>query len=318
MTDKGANHKYAYRIALGSLYLAEALTKLEKKEERKQKKQKCVDRKAKMLRESFPEYTNNIKTIIPEQILKKEWAWGKGTNFLVDLIFSSPFAPSELKYKDKDFMIALYGLAKHLCLSDSHIKRIMISKKSAMKAHRHIPWKRVAIYGLVGTLVMGAGGWVFAPAIGTALGTAAGLSGAAATSHGLAVLGGGSLAIGGYGMAGGMWLITGAGALAGISPASVKFLIELGSARAKLEIIKLQVSYKEIILDNQKETKQSLKIEESLREKEKEIELKIEEELQYNEKASVRIKDMEAVRDALKDCIKWIGKEKSVVIRGAV
>ena len=51
-----------------------------------------------------------------------------------------------------------------------------------------------------------------APAIGGAIGVWGGLSGAAATSHGLALLGGGSLAAGGFGMAGGTVVVTAAGA----------------------------------------------------------------------------------------------------------
>lgn len=60
--------------------------------------------------------------------------------------------------------------------------------------------------------------WIAAPVIGGALGASAlggGLSGAAATSHGLAMLGGGSLAAGGLGMAGGMTVLTAAGAALG-------------------------------------------------------------------------------------------------------
>ena len=57
-----------------------------------------------------------------------------------------------------------------------------------------------------------------APAIGGALGASflgGGLTGAAATSHGLAMLGGGSLAAGGLGMAGGVVVVTAAGTALG-------------------------------------------------------------------------------------------------------
>jgi hypothetical protein len=58
---------------------------------------------------------------------------------------------------------------------------------------------------------------ISAPAVGGAIGVLKGLSGAAATSHGLAVLGGGSLAAGGLGMAGGTAVITATGgALGGV------------------------------------------------------------------------------------------------------
>ncbi len=59
---------------------------------------------------------------------------------------------------------------------------------------------------------------VAAPAVGGALGTALSggtLYGAAASSHGLAVLGGGTLAANGLGMAGGTWVVTATGAALG-------------------------------------------------------------------------------------------------------
>ena len=54
-----------------------------------------------------------------------------------------------------------------------------------------------------------------APAIGAALGNAAGLSGAAATAHGLALLGGGAAALGGGGVAAGTAVIVTAGGIIG-------------------------------------------------------------------------------------------------------
>ncbi|PWN04951.1 DUF726 domain-containing protein [Nocardioides silvaticus] len=57
--------------------------------------------------------------------------------------------------------------------------------------------------------------WVAAPAIGGAVGSLTGLTGAAATSHGLATLGGGSLAAGGFGMVGGTAVITAVGGSVG-------------------------------------------------------------------------------------------------------
>lgn len=77
--------------------------------------------------------------------------------------------------------------------------------------------------GLVlGLSVVAPAAAVAAPAVGGAIGTFTGLSGAAATSHGLALLGGGSLAAGGLGMAGGATVVTAVGAgLGGAAGASV-------------------------------------------------------------------------------------------------
>ncbi len=80
----------------------------------------------------------------------------------------------------------------------------------------------IATTMVAGVAVVGPMAFVAAPAIGGAIGASAGLSGAAATSHGLALLGFGSVAAGGLGMAGGTAVVTAAGAgLGGAAGASV-------------------------------------------------------------------------------------------------
>jgi pimeloyl-ACP methyl ester carboxylesterase len=65
-------------------------------------------------------------------------------------------------------------------------------------------------------VVVGTGGLLAAPAIGGAIGSlVGGYTGAAATSYGLALLGGGSLAAGGLGMAGGTAVVAGVGGALG-------------------------------------------------------------------------------------------------------
>ncbi len=83
-------------------------------------------------------------------------------------------------------------------------------------------WSTVGAASVAGLAVVGPLAFVAAPAIGGAIGAATGLSGAAATSHGLALLGGGAVAAGGYGMLGGTVVVTAVGAgLGGASGASV-------------------------------------------------------------------------------------------------
>ena len=69
-------------------------------------------------------------------------------------------------------------------------------------ARRKVNWARVGLIAAGGAALGALAGPFAAPYIGTAIGGAMGLSGAAATSAGLALLGGGSLAVGGIGMAG--------------------------------------------------------------------------------------------------------------------
>lgn len=97
----------------------------------------------------------------------------------------------------------------------------------------YVPWlqferfnagraSKIAAASVAGVAVVGPLAFIAAPAIGGAIGVYGSLSGAAATSHGLAVLGGGSLAAGGFGIAGGTAVVTAAGVgLGGVSGASV-------------------------------------------------------------------------------------------------
>ncbi len=82
---------------------------------------------------------------------------------------------------------------------------------------------KLAGFGLAGLAVGAPAALLAAPAIGGAVGTLiGGYSGAAATSYGLALLGGGSLAAGGLGMAGGTIVVTAiGGTLGGALGASV-------------------------------------------------------------------------------------------------
>jgi hypothetical protein len=74
--------------------------------------------------------------------------------------------------------------------------------------------KRITTYAgaaVGGALVLVPAFFLAAPAIGGAIGAWSGLSGAAASSHGLALLGGGALSAGGFGMAGGTAVVSAAG-----------------------------------------------------------------------------------------------------------
>lgn len=68
---------------------------------------------------------------------------------------------------------------------------------------------------VTGALIVSPAAFLAAPAIGGAIGTWTGLSGAAATSHGLALLGGGAVSAGGFGIAGGTAVVAAVGAALG-------------------------------------------------------------------------------------------------------
>lgn len=121
----------------------------------------------------------------------------------------------KLKNKSK-YLLEKYTQLQDL-ISTKEVEKIKkVYKKSFSKI---VGANKRKIVGAIGTaVVMIAGGalaFTFAPVIAVALvgPGAAELTGAALISHCLAVLGGGSLAAGGFGMAGGTAVITGGGAL---------------------------------------------------------------------------------------------------------
>ncbi|MFW0796185.1 DUF726 domain-containing protein [Gordonia sp. CPCC 205515] len=74
---------------------------------------------------------------------------------------------------------------------------------------------KIAMVGAAAAGVVATGGFMAAPAIGGAIGSLAGYSGAAAASYGLAFLGGGAVAAGGFGMVGGTYVVAAVGAALG-------------------------------------------------------------------------------------------------------
>lgn len=158
--------------------------------------------------------------------------------------------PAELKCDDEDRASALEAVALRVGLDADLPKAIRNTAKSAERAHRdRLGIGAIALMGGGAMLLAAVTAGVAAAWIAGAIGSAAGLSGAAALTHGMAVLGLGSLATGGLGMAGGLWIVTGAGALVGaVGGTSAAALIQLGPGGARAELIKLQTTLAEVVL----------------------------------------------------------------------
>ena len=303
---------YTFSISVGTLILANELTGLEEDEERKEKKEKVVARKLQFLQETFPDETAGVEHVnqLYSRLIGSN-SGGDALTFLIDLAFSAPFAPYELAFKKGDFKKGLYAAGVLLGVAAEGIDGILETKEDALKAHRNIQWSKVAVYGALGFIVVATGGFLAAPAIGSALGAAAGLSGAAATAHGLAILGGGSLALGGAGMAGGLWLVTGVGAAVGLGVGGGStLLLQLGAAGAKVELAKLQVCYKEVLIGDQLQLRKAQETIRKLMENKAKIERILEEERSLNDKNTQRLKDIEETLEALDNAIDWM-KEKN-------
>ena len=306
------DHAYSFAVAAGGLALSNELAKAETNDDRRKKKGRVVRLKRDLIREAFPNEVGSdaslsqIASRIPDDLLDDQ-----KTTLIIDLAFSNPFAPYELKFGDSDFCEALKTVAVRVGVSDGRVDAILTTKKDALKAHRNLKVGKVLAYGIGGAVVIGLGGYFAAPAIASALGAAAGLSGAAATAHGLALLGGGTLAAGGAGMAGGLYLVTGTAiAVGGTAMGGGAFLVQLGAAGAKAELVKLQTSYREVLLHNQSQTKKAAEAIRALEKDRREVQDTLEKERELNEKNAARLKDLEATVEALDNAIEWMKNEK--------
>jgi hypothetical protein len=288
------------------------MAEAEQNEERKKKKHRVVQKKYEAL-ESLGVVAvceNDLATCIRRSV--SEWSEAKRMMLMIEVCLAQPFAPYELKFRKSDHVRMLENLAELVNLPIGKPGEILDSLKSARKAHKHVAWGKIAVYSVLGAVVVGLGGYLAAPLIAAQLGAAAGLSGAAAVSHGLALLGGGSLAAGGAGMAGGLWLVTGVGAAMGVAGAGGgTLLFNLGHAAALNELVKLQVTFHQVIIRGQfREAKAAAAIEILIGQQE-ELRKQLNYEKELNEKNSNRLKEIEKLIQAYEDSIRWMQERKA-------
>ena len=255
-----------------------------------------------------------MKGLEPRDLLMEiveDWSLVDRTRLLIDLDFTEPFAPHELKVDEDDFDDALRSLASSLGLGAGVVAKMEDIRRSAERAHLTSQVAKVAIAGAAGIVLVGSGAWVLAPIIGGALGGAAGLSGAAATAHGLALIGGGAVSAGGAGMAGGLWLVTGVGVAAGgVGGGGSALLYGMGARQAQLELVRLQVTFRMTVLDNQISVLKAQSVITSLQEQLEGLRRGLDEERTLNDENSSRLKDLEKKIESTERALEWMEAEK--------
>jgi hypothetical protein len=233
------NRNYTLALASGNIIAAEYIRENTRDEERKKKIDRVLRIKNDALKALVKEtFNESLEKVRPDQVAARISHWEPKWKdlLLIDLIFASPFAPYEIKSDEKEKEIGLQPLALAFGVPISRFERMCAARREAIKVHRQVDWLRIGIISAGAIAICAAGGWLAAPMLGTALGTAAGLSGAAAVAHGLALLGGGALAAGGAGMAGGVWLVVGVSAAVGGGLAgSSTLFFELGAQAMRVE-----------------------------------------------------------------------------------
>lgn len=314
MTEHDAD--YTYHLAVGSHALAQRLTQLETDKTRKERKTRVLGRKTELLVATYPDELGGLASSVQFRALPSRLGQHESEDtrrtLLIDLTFSDPFAPYELKFTKSDMDEALGEVANTLGLSAKDLGAIRATQAAAARAHVLTKGAKVAVAGVGAAVIIGTGAFFAAPLVGAAIGGIMGLSGAAATNAGLALLGGGSLAVAGHGMAGGMALVTGIGAVSGFGGVSgAGVMMELGAARSKAELIKLQVAYKEVLLHNQADTAKAQLVIKDLAAQLDELREQLEIERTLNDRNANRLKGLEQTIDAVEHSLGWMRKQKA-------
>lgn len=197
---------------------------------------------------------------------------------LIELVAYQPWTEG-VTWAPRPRRDALAAVAGHLtALRASDLDAVMreFAAVSRAVARCNVRWGRVAAASAAGLALGVATMGAAAPLIGAAVGGALGMSGAAATSAGLAALGGGSIAAGGLGMAGGTAVLAGIGALGGVGAAAAGSRLSGWSAgQVVAEAITLDVVTRLVILDAEGDDEKARRVVEGLQARLDEVSAKI-------------------------------------------
>jgi hypothetical protein len=243
------DHDHRFCLSLATLVMAEQLTDAEPDEQRRQRKRTVAQRKWEALRHTFAEDLGELLGYggtgpalrqLTHVLAQRTAGWTPARRglLLVDLVMSDVFAPYEVKVTTNDFAEAVRNVAAALALSNEG-EALLGAWSDTLRAHRPRRWRTVIAPSTMSASALTTSGPD--PAVATALAAAAGLTSEVATAQGVALLGGGSLSIGGSALTGGLWLVT-APPEGGPLPSGGHGLLMLGPAQARVELIKLQLS----------------------------------------------------------------------------
>lgn len=304
------DRRYELVLSKAGLAMAAGIAERENSTSRTERMQRVIALQRDILGDEFEDMSEQDR----EQPLAEELAElpkGRARACLIDLAFSDPFAPYEFSYDRDHFWHALRDIAAHAdATQDPFPAQLREKRRSAMKAHRNLDWRKLALLGGGGLIVGLAGGAALAPLVGAALGSSAGLYGAAATLHGLATLGGGAVAAGGLGVAGGTWLVAGAAAAGGAGVAgTVNLLRQLSEEGAEAELVKFQVTYALVVKPGLAEDIDQTSAISALVETYVKMGEVIDDEKELNDPKSARISRLKAIRDATDRALGWIKEQ---------
>ena len=150
MTEHDAD--YTYHLAVGSHALAQRLTQLETDKARKERKTRVLERKTDLLVATYPDDLGGLEptvqfSALPSRLGQHEDEDTRRT-LLIDLMFSDPFAPYELKFeRERHGQGARRGRARRIGLSAADVKAIRATQAAAIRAHVITKGVKIAVAG---------------------------------------------------------------------------------------------------------------------------------------------------------------------------
>lgn len=208
-------------LAVGAYAVAEDITIEEPHFQDRKRMQRALDALKAHLTEAYSEFFVAGTTPDLSALLDGSTADDRRA-FLIELAAADPFAPywfRMTKARERSRVNALRRIAeRNLSLDADDVAKVASNWRTACadwaKSRSSVGKWRIPIIiaggAAIGGLAVAAG-----PLIATVMPAASGLSGAAAVSAGLAQLGFGSIASGGLGMTGGLWMLGLAGTAVG-------------------------------------------------------------------------------------------------------
>lgn len=308
----GDDDGYGAALALAALFVGAYLADVEGNERRERRMRVALaDQRTAFIAGLGRD--EDIQDPIGQEVLQSvptDMSAARATTFLIDLLFVRPFAPAELNVNGRPHDDALKVVARHVGLEESTVDGLRATAKSAEKAHRDpISVGRLAAFGGGAMVLLAITAGAAAPWIAGAIGGAAGLSGAAGLAYGMAALGFGSLAAGGLGMAGGLWIVTGAGALIGaVGGSAASVLMQLDVSVARRELVKLQTTVAEVTLRYGSKSDAASYAGRLLTERD-EIRTALTAASERNEDDAQAVQHLRELEDALGDAIRWINQQ---------
>lgn len=308
------DHDYRYTFSVASLLIAEHLAEREPDELRRTRKQAVAQEKWALLRDAFAADLGTLHGYggtgpamrqLTGALEQRTSGWPPQHRWmlLIDLLTSDAYAPYALKVTITDLREVVAEIAAVLGLADEHAE-LLDAWHEMLRPLRPARWKTVISPGGPTTSALLTSG--LDPATAAALAVAAGLDGPAATPHGIALLGGGCLSLGGVTFAAGTWLLdpsidtrgvdTGdGGPLHGVGlPCGAAGLLALGPAQARVELVKLELYVKLVVRAEQFDTATSEQVADALSRVIDDLRAQLDLERDRNDDDAPRISDIQA------------------------